>query len=476
MGAEKYVYRSLLFLILHIGLFIDLHALSVADSAVVIVDSITVEGNRKTRKAFMLRELEFAPGDTLSAERLPALLERNALRLMNLSVFTDAKINIRRWDKQNHLHLHIVVKEAWYFYPAPVLEFIDRNFNVWWKEFNRDLDRINYGLDLTQLNLTGRADNLKASLVFGYTNRYAFSYRRPGLNRQQTLGLETGFSLNRAREVNYRTIGDKPAFFRDNSDFQIRRLNAYVRMVWRPKLYGNHVFAAEFFRNQVADTIANHLNPDFFLDGQLRQRHLTLQYRFNFDNVDIRPFPLQGWWLEFELRQNGLLPGDNFRLFRSRCDVRKYTSFNRWLSLEAIVRARLSLPQTKPPYYNNQAIGYGGETIRGYEFYVSDGLNLAVLKTSWRFELLNRSFNLGKLMPLESYKKLPLKIYLSAHGDVGRSHDRYYTAENNLVNRTLFGYGLGLNIIGYYDKVARFEYSFNSIGQRGFFININAGI
>ena len=43
-----------------------------------------------------------------------------------------------------------------------------------------------------------------------------------------------------------------------------------------------------------------------------------------------------------------------------------------------------------------------------------------------------------------------------------------------LTNRYLSGFGLGLDLIGIYDAVFRFEYSFTNTGPGNFFINVRA--
>jgi len=84
-------------------------------------------------------------------------------------------------------------------------------------------------------------------------------------------------------------------------------------------------------------------------------------------------------------------------------------------------------------------------------------------------------FQLGKFMPLKTFKTLPLKLYLSFNNDTGFSNDPYYRVGNPLANKLLYGYGLGLDVVAWYNKTARFEFSWNDIGQRGFFLRIDSG-
>jgi hypothetical protein len=45
-----------------------------------------------------------------------------------------------------------------------------------------------------------------------------------------------------------------------------------------------------------------------------------------------------------------------------------------------------------------------------------------------------------------------------------------------LSNRYLFGGGIGLDIVTYYDLVIRLEYSMNDRAETGFFINVRADL
>ena len=78
-------------------------------------------------------------------------------------------------------------------------------------------------------------------------------------------------------------------------------------------------------------------------------------------------------------------------------------------------------------------------------------------------------------MPLKAFKVLPVKLYLSANNDTGYANDPHYRANNPLTNRLIYGYGLGLDAILYYDKSIRVEWSRNDLGESGFFLRIDAG-
>ncbi|MBL7774523.1 MAG: BamA/TamA family outer membrane protein [Saprospiraceae bacterium] len=440
------------------------------------IDTIMLEGNRKTKPSLILRELEFSAGDSLPLSTLAETLERNRLRVMNLSLFSSSTVELDTLGGGRLLAVRFRLVEMWYLYPIPLFELADRNFNVWWSEFNRSLKRVNYGIAWTHLNLSGHADILRVNLNFGYSNRYELVYERPWLNRRQTLGFRVATGFSRTHEVAYRTGGNKQLFTVDPDNWQKNRYYANLSLRWRPKLLVDHSAILEYHFNQIADTITTIVNPDFFLDSRSRQRHFSLIYRFTIDKRDIRPYPLSGWLAVLDLRQNGLLPSDDLHLFRATAEWKKYTAFTPFLSLETVLKARVSLPRRQPPFFNNQALGYGNDLVRGYEFFVMDGLDYGLLRSSVHLRLFEHTFNFGKIVPMKAFKVMPLKLYFSINNDLGYANDPYYAANNPLTNRLLYGYGIGLDIIAFYDKVAKFEWSWKGTGGGGFFLNINTGI
>ncbi|RLD19918.1 MAG: outer membrane protein assembly factor, partial [Bacteroidetes bacterium] len=59
--------------------------------------------------------------------------------------------------------------------------------------------------------------------------------------------------------------------------------------------------------------------------------------------------------------------------------------------------------------------------------------------------------------------------------DIGyASNTQNYEGNQYLADKLLVGGGLGLDIVTMYDVVVRLEYSWNSIGDNGFFFHIES--
>jgi hypothetical protein len=127
------------------------------------------------------------------------------------------------------------------------------------------------------------------------------------------------------------------------------------------------------------------------------------------------------------------------------------------------------------PYTMVRGIGYNPDFIRGFEVNVIEGQQTLVHKNSLRYELFNINYDISAVMPLEEFSSFPIRAYLSANFDHGHVKDRNRLPVNSaLTNSYLYGYGLGLDLVTFYDQVFRFEYSINSQGTGNFFINVSA--
>jgi outer membrane protein assembly factor BamA len=450
-------------------------AVAQGQSEMLHIDSIFLEGNKKTKAWVLLRELEFKIGDSIREADLPDILDRNGKRLLNLDLFTVVQIKVKDRKPNNHISLIIAMTETWMMLPVPVFELSDRNFNVWWKEFNANINRVNYGVDLVHNNLSGYGDKLRLNLENGYNRRLELAYRLPPLNQRQTLTLQTLLAYSSQHEVAYQSIDNIVRFNKNPEIWNLTQYAGMLKLNWRPKLLTTHQFSLEYRKNLTTDSIGKILNPHFFLNGQTQQQHLSVAYTFVRDVRDIKPYPLHGSFTKIEFRHNGLTPNDNLFLSRISIDHFYYFPIFQPLYGEISAHARTSFPRKQPPYFNNQALGYGNIFVRGYQYYVSDGLDYALLKTSVHLQLLNLKLNLNRWMPFYAFKTFPLKAYLSANFDAGISIDPHYAMNNPLTNHWLTGYGLGLDIIAWYNKSARIEWSLNNREQSGIFLKLESG-
>ncbi len=445
-----------------------------AQSEFVVINSISVEGNKKTKDRIIFREMDFTVGDTLSLETLQDRLQQNKNYIMNTSLFVFMDMNIKNWDHEQHkVDLLLVVKEAWYIFPFPIFELADRNFNVWWSEQNRSLERVNYGVRFVHLNTTGRRDPLKLQFHLGYTQKFELVYQFPTLNKDQTFGMIGEFFYARNKEIAYKTVDDKLEFQRREDEFPLQRFRVGLNFFYRPKIRSIFYGKIEYQKNTITDYVINELNPNYFLNGETSQELMYLRFEYSYENRDIKPFPLSGNFFSTVLEKEGL------GIFKDRDGLYSTTMFGQYFkwnekwSSETIFKTKLALIRKEQPYNNYWSLGYVDDFLSGYEFYVIDGLDYFYTKTAIRFELLNKRMNWGKYMPINAFKEMPLKVYLVLNNDFGYVNSTQFNEFNNLGNRVLWGRGIGLNFVVFYDKVIRFEYSMNHLKEKGLYLHFN---
>jgi outer membrane protein assembly factor BamA len=440
-------------------------------SAYVAIGDIVVEGNKKTRTHFIIRELFFQEGDSLPAAELVNHLEFNRLQLMNTSLFARVEVSILQWDvEKREVDILIRVSEVWYIYPFPILELADRNFNTWWNDYDHSLRRINFGSNFYHRNLTGRRDELKAVLQFGFTKKYELVYNLPFFDRKQQWGLSFETSYTRNKEVNYATLEDRQQFFRQPDYLLLQKFRVGAAATLRRKRQVTHVWEAKRHHNAIDESVRDDLNPDYFL-GDLHQRYTSLAYELIADTRDIRPYPMQGGLLRVRLQKDGLGGRDDVHALQIAVLGKTYVSFARRWSLEMVGGGRLAIIRQKQPFANSQALGYGIHYIRGYEYYVIDGMDYVYGKGSLRFQLLDRLVDWGPLVPVPNLRRMPYRVYLTLNNDLGFVNNPYYGEGNSLDNTLLWGGGLSIDFVVYYNKLFRLEFSRNRLGENGVFLH-----
>lgn len=439
--------------------------------AFVTVSSIQLSGNMRTKADFVLRELDFAVGDTISLATLTDRLQQNEFHILNTGLFTSAKITFQTWEgSTNRIGLAIAVLETWYVFPFPIVEFADRNFNVWWDTYGHSLRRLNWGIRFQHTNFSGRRDRLKVVAQLGFTKKYELIYSLPYFNAQKTWGLNVHFLHTREKEIGYTTQNNELIFHRNAEAVLLQRWRGGGALTYQPKLDFLHQFFTTYHFNTVHASVLSELNPDFFLHGR-HQRFLAAGYKFTADKRDIRPYPMKGYFLSAEAAKQGIGRASDLDALHVSASIQQYFSLRKRWSAGLLAKGKIGLQRQKQPYYNSRALGYFEDYLRGYEYYVVDGLDFAYQKSVLRYKLLNRAHNWGRYMALEAFREMPVKLFLTFHNELGYANNPFYQQHNPFSNRLLWGTSLGLDLVLYYDKVFSLELSRNHLNEFGLYLN-----
>jgi outer membrane protein assembly factor BamA len=439
----------------------------------IIINNLEISGNKKTKSDLILREMDFKVNDTIHIASVSERFEKNEKLLMNTGLFNLVKINIKNWNENaQSIDLTIEVVESWYIFPLPIFNLADRNLNVWWSEFNGSLKRVNYGMRFVYVNFSGNKDNLKLTLQGGYTRRILLQYERPYINRRKTIGLTGRYFFDHRREFAFETRNNKQNFYENQEQINYRSAKAILSMHFRPRVEGFHEWLIKYERNIVTDSILDY-NPRFF-NGTNRLKYFEIDYVFRRERRDNRFYPIKGNYLETEIQKIGLgIFNDLNKLYTSLAYAHYFPISNR-LNLEMRIKGQREWIRGQHPYFGLEALGYGEDYVRGYEFYVIDGTDFILSRNSLRFKFFDKLFDLKKKMPVKSYRLFPVTLWLTFNADVGKSHNYLFNEDNALNNRWLFGKGIGLDIVLYYKYAFQIEYSINHLNEKGVFLHIRS--
>lgn len=456
---------------LFVAFFLMQHPSDSLQHRTVTIKEISFEGNKKTKSYILSRELVFHAGDTVNLVDLNAKTERSRQNLMNTELFTFVYSSIERPDS-NTVKIHYTFKEGWYTWPAPIFELVDRNFNEWYR--TKDLSRTNIGLYVTQYNVRGRNETFNVGLRAGYTESYDLQYTFPWINKKQTLGLTAAFSSSRNHETVYNTNKNRLVFFKDDQGFTRNNQSTSIRLSYRKGLYESHFFKLGYTHFQVVDEILK-LNPLYFpISGNVAE-YLFFSYLYKVDYKDYKPYPLVGRYLDFEVQKVGLglfNKGIN-ELFLS-LNVKRYWHLKGLFYYAAGFTEKVGFVE-KQSYYNQESIGYA-DYPRGYEYYVINGQNYHLLQTNLKYNLLPTKVIRLKYIPLEKFRTIPNALFVNLFTDMGYVKDNYFYTRNPLANKFLLGYGIGVDYVTYYSSTLQFDYSFNLLGESGFFLHFTIAI
>ncbi len=428
----------------------------------IIIGDIQLSGNKKTKDFIVLREVPFQKNDRLLQVDIDKRLVLARQQLMNTALFVDVTVSVSS-RIGNVWSIRIDMKERWYLFPLPYFRLVDRNFNQWWVEQKRSLDRVNYGVKFIQNNVSGRNDNLDIWLISGYTQQITLRYNLPFFDKKLKSGFNVGLIYATQKEVNYATGDNKQLFFKQ--DQIVKKATRFdFTYSYRPDVKQRHYFRVSYNDEQVSDTVLK-INPAYYPGQRSRMQFIDFGYQYKYYNVDYIAYPAKGFLFEGNIYKRGLDNVANLWQVNGRAVYSIPLSANSFLHLEGL--ATLKLPFNN--YFVNQRLfGYGYFQMRGLEYNVVDGVLGGSVKTTLHKKVL--SFVVRNPFPSKTHDKIPFRIFLKAYGDLGYGYTKTPDITNTLNNKLLRTWGLGMDIISIYDFVFKIEYSFNQLGRDGLYL------
>lgn len=435
------------------------------------IDKVFIIGFNKTKEHIIRRELSIVDGKFLTRTELAEAIPADKRRLMNTKLFLSVDISVIELSEEK-VDIIIRVSERWYFFPIPIFQLADRNFTEWWVNQNANLSRVDWGIKLRHFNFRGRREILNLTAQFGYTKLFRLSYVFPYIDKKQKLGLSFygGYATN--KNVSYKTIAHRQQFL-DSEEVLRERWNGGVSLRFRPDFYSSHSFGVHYSSAYIADSVIEY-NPNYFSAGSNSQSYFALSYGFIWDFRDYVSYPLSGAYLNIKANKIGLGIYDDVNILSAHVRYSRYFDLGKKFYFGSSISAYASTP-SEQPYYNYGGVGFGRNFLRGYERYIIEGQNYAINKNSLKRLLFSFETDVSDIIKIKQFSKIPFSAYFTLNFDHGYIVNYPNYSENYLfTDRYIYGGGVGIDIISFYDFVMRWEYSVNIEGEHALYFNLYA--
>ncbi|WP_075603464.1 BamA/TamA family outer membrane protein [Saccharicrinis aurantiacus] len=434
-----------------------------------VVTKIFLSGNEKTKAKIIYNELLFHIGDSIVKEDLHNQIIQSKNNLNNTSLFNFVYINYWLTDEEQ-LYMDIKVDERWYLWALPILEQGDRNLSTFFK--TGDWSRINYGLYLKKENFRGMNEIVRFKIRLGFLNEFDLSYESADYNYKLGWGAMLRYRAN--AQVSYNTLNNVDNVIKVESGFAQQESLVNVLFKYRSNHVNRHSVNIGYNAIHIADTVAK-LNPDYLLDGNTSLEFLSLKYSYSIDYRDSKVFPLRGNLLRASALKSG------FGIFTStyndlalQLEYLQFGNIHKRFYYGWQFGSKYGSSKDNPFVFNK---GLGtSEFLNGYEYNVIRGTSYAYSKQKVIFELVPTQTANLKFIPLKQFSKLHYAFYLRTFFDTGYVYDANQDPSNFMSNTFLYSYGLGIDMVTYYDRVLSVNYAINKFGQSGFYIHVNMSL
>lgn len=450
------------------------------------IESIKIEGNKHTKNSVILREMTIQAYDTIPKFLVSAVLKRNQQNIYNLGLFNNVTL-IPEWQKDSTLmQLVVHVKERWYIFPAGNVVLEERNSrDVLDKLLDKEtrlkvLDRLSVSGSLYWQNMTGHNETLWFLAQLGFSKQFYLYYGYPWLFPKQKIDGYAGLKYIEQKELIYGTQNGKVQWGKVHHEPLRTTIGGYFGIRKRFDLFHSVTVRASYSYYRVADSM-KYFNPVYSTNVQKIDHYPSLSIEYVHDIRDIKVYPSKGHRFRAMERIYGFFPNSTASFTKVGLTWAHFIPLSKRWNFAYGSENALIVGQ-RVPFFEKVFIWLDADDfndfspqLRGYESYAIGGSFMTLNKAELRFAVLPRRIIHLKFIPLKRFQDLPIGIYMTGFCDTAYLYD--YTTSNQdqyLTNRLLYGYGTGLNVLGFYDSVMRLELSRNHFGKVA--INIHATI
>ncbi len=408
---------------------LSFHPLQAQASLPAPLSHILIVGNDQTDKDIIERELLVQPGDLLT----DSLLHKSKNRLENLLLFN--RVEMFALDNGDSVSLLISVTERLFFFPYPVFQVDDRDWN-----------KLTYGLGLAFDNFRGRNEKLYFSAVFGHRPGYMLSYYNPWIGRKWH--LTGGFFIQKYIVTNRTLPVDETHLY-----FALT-MGKYWTRNWSTRFILSH-----------DDIHLKGANALTLVQAPLRQTNTGLSAISTYDSRDLHAYPGRGLYAKISFRKQGL-NSDILDYSKLLLDLRAYIPLGKW-----IAASRFFTEQSygKLPVFDRTYLGFE-ERIRGHFSEIREGNHTLIGGLGLRIPLLPIHYynTFGSLLASGTRNlKFGINMGLFAESGIIWNAKKEFKQD-----RFISGFGFGLHFLLPYIEVLRVDMAFDEKLKHEFIVEI----
>ncbi|MHC1778797.1 MAG: POTRA domain-containing protein [Bacteroidales bacterium] len=437
------------------------------------ISNIIIIGNSKIKDFVILRELPFKKGDTIEKSLLNELVQQGRDNLLNLSLFNFVYISQKSnfaptGDGSDEVEIIISVDERWYFWPIFGFSLEERNFSNWIKD--PVWDKITTRIGLRIYGTGGKNQTITALLMNGYNNGFKIEFSNISLDKEGRHFGGISVQHKYSKILNTISLLDKPVFIRADKGYLENLFNISLSYIYRPRPRIKNRIILEFESTRIDSTVLIS-NSKYWGGDHLKRESFMATYGLTFDERDNIQYPLNGYYVDFQAK-GYVSSGLEVQHVQIKGDVSYFTSLSKKLSASARVQCAFSAKNCEA-YIFDKALGYGDLFLRGFENFISDGQHYMLLSPTLRFNILPTTvYNLKFLSFLPKFNKVHMTIYGKTFADAGYVYHKTPLYANTMSNKWLVSYGLGVDVVTYYDLTFSLDYSINQMRQKGLFLSV----
>jgi len=425
------------------------------------IRAVVVDGNVRTKESIIERELGFTKDQPLIYS--DSLLGIWRMRLESTKLFN--WVEITKNSIADTLNVHVV--ERWYIWVKPEGGFLDRNFSEWWKI--RDIQRLSIGATVYVNNILGQQGGFFVRQAKGFMAADGFGFQRPFLKYKNCNAWKFSLDNMRSRRAWINSENNQVVIKEHWGIRQQEQLIGIAEYKRRFEYKWQGVVRYKFARDYAAQEIEA-LNPQYFIAplGVVNSQYEDWkQYTHSLvlgcirDTRNQANYPTKGSEWKAGV-SGGLQRCNNIAKPYGELDskYRGFYTLGTHTSLAVLAQMRYRFGTLG--YILQRQMGYGMEYVRGYEAFVFDGAGVALGKAAWRYQLLGDQRSLKLRFLPSAYEKVPIQCWFNIFADVGRTLSPYQIDRNPMSNQTLMSVGTGIDLLCYYDALARFDCSYNA--------------